>query len=102
LSDLGLGSGDVLGNLALRDRGASESGRRLLLGLDDGDNIGEGLGGASASLGIPSLHDLDLDTEDTLTEQDVTDGGVDKVADGLPGGRKQCSTHASECFASMK
>lgn len=47
------------------------------------DNVGEGLGGADAALGVPGLHDLDLDAEDTLTHEDVAGGRVDKVADGL-------------------
>ena len=57
----------------------------LLLGLDDSDGVGEGLGWASLALGVRSAHDLDLDTEHTLTEQDVAGGLIDEVLSGLTG-----------------
>ena len=43
------------------------------------------MGRTHLSLGVVGLHDLDLDTKDTLTEENVTDGVVDKVAVGLTG-----------------
>lgn len=57
----------------------------LGLGLDEGDLVGEGVGGAHASLGVVGAHDLDLNTKDTLTEEDVADGVVDEVDRGLTG-----------------
>lgn len=56
---------------------AREKGKRT------GNHIGKGLGRTSATLGIPGLHDLDLDTENTLTHENVAGGGVDEVASGL-------------------
>lgn len=55
----------------------------LLLGLDDGDGVGESLLGAGLALGVGAAHDLDLDTQDTLSEEDVAGGGVDEVLGGL-------------------
>ena len=55
----------------------------LWLGLDEGNGIREVLGGTLLSQGVVGLHDLDLDTQDTLTEEDVSDGVVDVVAGGL-------------------
>lgn len=57
----------------------------LLLGLDDGDGVGEGLLGARLALRVRAAHDLDLDTEDTLAEEDVAGGRVDEVLGGLAG-----------------
>lgn len=57
----------------------------LLLGLDDGDRVGERLGGAGLALGVGATHDLDLDTEHTLAEEDVAGGLVDEVLCGLTG-----------------
>lgn len=56
-----------------------------LLGLDDLDDIGEGVGGALLSFGVRRQHDLDLDTEDTLLEEHVTNTNVDEVLGGLTG-----------------
>lgn len=55
----------------------------LLLGVEDGDSIGKGGRGAGLALGVGATHDLDLDTEDTLAEQNVTGGAVDEVLGGL-------------------
>merc|ERR1740115_527842 len=52
------GGGDVVG---------------LLLGLDDLDEIGHDLEGRSLTK-LDGLHDLNLDSEHTLSEFDVTDG----------------------------
>lgn len=52
----------------------------LFLGLDDGDVVGEGLLGTCLAFGIGAAHDLDLDTEDTLSEENVTSGVIDEVA----------------------
>lgn len=57
----------------------------LLLGLDDGDGVGEGLLGAGLALGVGTAHDLDLDTEDTLAKEDVAGSGVDELLGGLTG-----------------
>jgi len=57
----------------------------LLLGLDDGDGVGERLGWAGLALGVGAAHDLDLDTQDTLAEEDVAGGMVDEVLGGLTG-----------------
>ena len=57
----------------------------LVLGLQDLNLIGHDLlAGAHADLG--TLHDLDLETEDTLTELDVTDSNVDELSLGLTSG----------------
>lgn len=55
----------------------------LLLGLDDGDGVRERLLGAGLALGVGAAHDLDLDTQDTLSEQDVAGSAVDEVLCGL-------------------
>lgn len=57
----------------------------LLLGLDDGDGVREVLLGTGLSFGVGAAHDLDLDTEDTLAEEDVTGGAVDEFFGGLTG-----------------
>lgn len=83
LSSLGsLEGGLGLGTIILRSRLEN---RVLLLGLDDSDCVGKGLGGAGLALGVRSAHNLDLDTEDTLAEEDVASGRVDEVASGLTG-----------------
>jgi hypothetical protein len=55
----------------------------FLLGFQDADNIGKVLLGAGSASGIVVKHDLDLNTEDTLTKKDVTNSGIDEVASGL-------------------
>ena len=57
----------------------------LLLGLDNGDGVGKSLLGAGLALRVGAPHDLDLDTEDTLAEEDVAGGAVDEVESGLAG-----------------
>ena len=57
----------------------------LLLGLNDGDGVGESLLGTGLALGVRAAHDLDLDTQDTLAEQDVAGGAVDELLGGLTG-----------------
>lgn len=59
--------------------------RSLLLGVDDGNGIGERLLGAGLALRVGTAHDLDLDTKDTLTEKDVAGGAVDEILSGLTG-----------------
>lgn len=71
-----------LGAVVLRD-GLDDRG--LVLGLEDGDGVGQGLLGAGLALGVGAAHDLDLDTEDTLAEEDVTGGAVDELLGGLTG-----------------
>jgi hypothetical protein len=78
----GLLSSDGLGAVVLRhglDNGL------LLLGLDDGDGVGQSLGWAGLALGVGAAHDLNLDTEDTLAEQDVAGSVVNEVLGGLTG-----------------
>lgn len=76
-------SGNLGGGLSRLGDGSENGG--LLLGLEDGDSVGEGEGLASTSLGVPALHDLDLNTENTLLHKNVTNGLVNKVLDGLAG-----------------
>lgn len=57
----------------------------FLFGLDDCDGIRQRLARASLALGVGAAHDLDLDTQDTLAEEDVAGGAVDEVAGGLAG-----------------
>ena len=53
--------------------------RLLLLGLQNGDHVGQGVLGSNLSRRIPVQHNLDANTQDTLAEQDVTDGVVNVV-----------------------
>lgn len=71
-----------LGAVVLRD-GLDDRG--LVLGLENGDGVRQGLLGAGLALGVGAAHDLDLDTEDTLAEEDVTGGAVDELLGGLTG-----------------
>merc|ERR1719272_473501 len=64
------GGGDVVG---------------LLLGLDDLDEIGHDLEGRSLTK-LDGPHDLNLDSEHTLSEFDVTDGFVNEIVSGLSSG----------------
>jgi hypothetical protein len=64
----------------LRDGGED---RGLLLGLHDGDHVGKRGLGTHLALRIPRQHNLDLDTQDSLAQEDVTDSGVNKVLGGL-------------------
>lgn len=48
-----------------------------------GDNVGEGLGGSGNTGRVPGLHDLDLDTENSLSEEDVPHSLVNEVTYGL-------------------
>lgn len=76
-SSLNLGS---LGTVVLAD-GLDNGG--LLLGVEDGDSVRQRLLGTGLALGVRAAHDLDLDTQDTLAEEDVAGGAVDEVAGGL-------------------
>lgn len=71
-----------LGTVVLGDRLGDGS---LLLGVKDGDGVRQGLLGTGLALGVRATHDLDLDTQDTLAEQDVTGSTVDEVLGGLTG-----------------
>jgi len=51
----------------------------LSLWLNDGDGVWEGLLWSRLSFWVRSAHDLDLDTEDTLAEENVAGGGIDEV-----------------------
>ncbi len=55
----------------------------LSLWLDDGDGIWKSLGWSRLALWVRSTHDLDLDTEDTLAEENVARSGVDEVLSWL-------------------
>lgn len=57
--------------------------RGLLLRLNDSDDIRKSLLGAGLAIRVAAAHDLDLDTEHTLTEQDVTGGSVDELTSWL-------------------
>ena len=48
-----------------------------------GNDIGKGFGGSSLALRVPGFHNFNLDTEDSLTEQDVSNGGVDEITNRL-------------------
>jgi len=91
LSDIGnFSSGLDLsgrGSLDLLNLGVADGCRDglLLLWLDDGDRVGEGLGGTNTAFGVECKHDLNLDTEYTLTEVDVSYGLVDEIACWLTG-----------------
>lgn len=90
LTTLLLGHSRILGSLSLGLGGLSTvvlahglENSLLLLGLDDGDGVGERLLGTGLALGVGAAHDLDLDTQHTLSEEDVTSGAVDEVLGGL-------------------
>ena len=55
----------------------------LVLRLENGHGVRQGLLRTSLTLGIRAAHDLHLDTEHTLTEQDVAGSVVDEVLSGL-------------------
>ena len=57
----------------------------LLLGLVDLNNVGHDFS-VLANSNLSVLHDLDLDSEDTLAELDVADGNIDELELGLTGG----------------
>lgn len=77
----GLGGGS-LGAVVLADGLENDL---LLLGLEDGDGVGEGLGRTGLAVGVGAAHDLDLDAQDTLAEQDVAGSSVDELLGGLAG-----------------
>ena len=56
----------------------------VVLGLGDRDEIWHDLLD-SADLNLGTLHNLDLKTEDTLTELDGTDSDIDEIVLGLTG-----------------
>ena len=59
--------------------------RVLLLGLEDLDEIWHDLGDV-ANLDLGTLHNLDLESDNTLSEFDGSDGAVDEIVLGLTGG----------------
>ncbi|GMR43026.1 hypothetical protein PMAYCL1PPCAC_13221, partial [Pristionchus mayeri] len=65
--------------------GMGLGGDLLLGGLDDVDLVGEGHLGSGGASGVVREHDLDLDTEDSLTELDVSHGLLDVVVHGVSG-----------------
>lgn len=80
---LRLSGGLGLGGLSAVVLGHGLDDGLLLLGLEDGDGVGESLLGAGLALGVGAAHDLDLDAENTLAEEDVAGGVVDEVLGGL-------------------
>lgn len=83
-----LSPGSLLSSLDLRGLGAVVLADGLehwdlLLGVEDGNGVGERGGGAGLALRVGATHDLDLDTQYTLAEQNVTGGAVDEVLGGL-------------------
>eukprot|EP01136_Pigoraptor_vietnamica_P011651 Opistho-1_new@50747 len=72
--------GGLLVDLVLRERAL---GKGVLLGLEDRDHVGEGDLGARLARGVEGEHNLDLDAEHTLAEEDVAHGRVHVVARGL-------------------
>lgn len=78
------GGSSTLGKVVALGRGDSETGS-LLLGVHKGDSIREGLLGSGDTLGVPLLHNLNLNTKDTLAEQDMTNGIIDEILAGLTG-----------------
>ncbi len=78
VSRLSLGGlSEVLG------RGGGALGSVVLLGLLDGDDVRELGSNTLATSGVMGKLDLDGDTEDTLLEEDVSDGVVNIVVDGV-------------------
>jgi len=75
-------SSKSLGTIVLRH---GLDNRLLFLGVDDGDGIGEGLLGTGLAFWVAATHDLDLNTQNTLSEEDVAGSSVDEVVDGLAG-----------------
>lgn len=57
----------------------------VLLGIQEFDEIGEWDAGALDVLWIVFLHDVDLDTHDTLFQHNVSDGGLEVVLLGVTG-----------------
>lgn len=76
---------DRLGGLGGSAKVLSDSfgDRGLFLGFQDGNDIGKRVARTLAASGVVVQHDLDLDTEDTLTKQDVTNSGDNKVTGRL-------------------
>merc|ERR1712062_960459 len=57
----------------------------LLLGLHNGDVVGERPLGSNLAGGIPGQHNLDLDPQDALSEENVSAGHVHVLVDGISG-----------------
>ena len=74
--------GESLGAVVLAD--GLEDGL-FFLGLNDGDGVRKGLLRTGLALGVGSTHDLDLDTENTLAEEDVAGSAVNEFFGGLTG-----------------
>jgi len=56
-----------------------------LLGLEDADDVGEGILGALLASGIPRERDGHADTDNTRLEEDVADGNVSERLGSLTG-----------------
>merc|ERR1719225_1739306 len=57
----------------------------LLLWLHDGDVVGQRPLGSNLAAGVPGQHNLDLDPQDALSEQNVPAGHVHVLVDGISG-----------------
>lgn len=55
----------------------------LLLRLDNGNGVRESLLGTGLALRVRAAHDLNLDTQDTLSEENVAGSVIDEVLGGL-------------------
>ena len=58
---------------------------RVFLGFVDSDNIGKILLGTDSTSGIGGLHNLDLDTEHTLLDEDMADSFIDEFLASVTG-----------------
>merc|ERR1712019_279169 len=71
-----------LGSLGLRERVGWQS---LLLWLHDGDVVGQRPLRSNLTAGVPGQHNLDLDSQDALSEENVPAGHVHVLVDGISG-----------------
>jgi len=74
---------DGLGNLGALLLRVSLLRKDLVLGLDDGDVVGERSLGSGFARRIVGQHDFHLDAQNSLTQEDVSDGGVDVLLGGV-------------------
>lgn len=55
----------------------------FILGLDNGDVVGQGLLGSGFAGWVIGQHNLNLDAQNTLPQEDVSAGGIDIVVAGV-------------------
>lgn len=65
--------------------GVGRNVKRVFLGLDDGDVVGQRALRSDLAGGVPWQHDLDLDAQHSLAQQNVTSGCVDVVVAWISG-----------------